>query len=281
MTRSRIGLWLFALFVAAWLIAPTLVVIPLSFTDKPSLVFPPSGYSTRWYANFFSDSTWTGALINSLQIGVFVAILSTIIATMAALCVTRVVFPGRTLVSASLLSPIIVPAIIVAIGIYAMFLRLGLMGTFVGFTASHTVLAVPFALIPITASLQSFDRRLEQAASVCGASPLRAFLQVTLPGIMPGMLSGARFAFVTSFDEVVVSLFIQSPYLETSAGEDVLQRHPGDRSDYRRRGDDDPRPDHHSHCPRHLLRLEESPCPLSPPTPPPAQCPAPRSSSST
>ena len=132
---------------------------------------PEPGDSTRWYANFFSDSTWTGALINSLQIGVFVAILSTIIATMAALCLTRVVFPGRTLVSASLLSPIIVPAIIVAIGIYAMFLRLGLMGTFVGFTASHTVLAVPFALIPITASLQSFDRRLEQAASVCGASP--------------------------------------------------------------------------------------------------------------
>ena len=169
----HVSLVVFAAFVAAWLIAPTLVVIPLSFTDKPSLVFPPSGYSTRWYSNFFSDTTWTGALFNSLQIGVFVAIASTIIATMAALCLTRVVFPGRTLVSASLLSPMIVPPIIVAIGIYAIFLRLGLMGTFVGFVASHTVVAIPFALIPITASLQSFDRRLEQAASVCGASPLR------------------------------------------------------------------------------------------------------------
>lgn len=215
MKRSRIGLWIYAFFVALWLIAPTLIVVPLSFTNRPSLTFPPPGWSTQWYANFFSSTAWVNSLLSSIQVGVLVAIVATTAATMAALALTRITFRGKSLVYGAMLAPMIVPPVIIAIGVYAIFLVQGLTGTLLGFVAAHSVLALPFALIPILASLQGFDQRLESAAQICGASRFAAFRQVTLPLILPGVASGALFAFVTSFDEVVISLFIQSPYLQT------------------------------------------------------------------
>ncbi|MFI2410471.1 ABC transporter permease [Streptomyces sp. NPDC018947] len=212
---ARILLWAFSALVGCWLIAPTLVVIPLSFTDKASLVFPPSGWSTRWYANFFTDPRWIDALLSSLQVGALVGVLATVLGTAAALALTR---SGSRWVKASyalLLAPMIVPTVVVAIGVYALFLRYNLLGTPLGFVTAHTVLALPFVIIPVTASLRGFDRRLEDAALICGSTRWGAIRQVTLPRIAPGMVSGALFAFVTSFDEVVVSLFIQSPYLQT------------------------------------------------------------------
>ncbi|MEV7795918.1 ABC transporter permease [Streptomyces sp. NPDC087512] len=212
---ARILLWAFSALVGCWLIAPTLVVIPLSFTDKASLVFPPSGWSTRWYANFFTDPRWIDALLSSLQVGALVGVLATVLGTAAAIALTR---SGSRWVKASyalLLAPMIVPTVVVAIGVYALFLRYDLLGTPLGFVTAHTVLALPFVIIPVTASLRGFDRRLEDAALICGSTRWGAIRQVTLPQIAPGMVSGALFAFVTSFDEVVVSLFIQSPYLQT------------------------------------------------------------------
>ncbi|MGW3497105.1 ABC transporter permease [Streptomyces sp. NPDC001020] len=212
---ARLALWAFSALVGLWLIAPTLVVIPLSFTDKASLVFPPSGWSTRWYANFFTDTRWTDALLSSLQVGALVAVVATVLGTAAAIALTR---SGSRWVKASyglLLAPMIVPTVVVAIGVYALFLQYNLLGTLLGFVTAHTVLALPFVIIPVTASLRGFDRRLEDAALICGATRWGAIRQVTLPQIAPGVVSGALFAFVTSFDEVVTSLFIQSPYLQT------------------------------------------------------------------
>jgi putative spermidine/putrescine transport system permease protein len=173
--KSRAALYAYATLVAAWLIAPTLIVVPLSFTDKASLRFPPTGWSTRWYVNFFEDPNWTAAMTASLKVASLVALVTTVIATMAAVALTRSAFRGRSLVYGSLLAPMIVPAVIIGIGTYAIFLKFNLMGTLPGFVAAHTVLALPFALIPINASLTGFDVRLEDAAMICGANRLTAF----------------------------------------------------------------------------------------------------------
>lgn len=218
-TRSaelwRLLLWLFCALVALWLVAPALVVIPLSLTDKPSFNFPPTGWSTRWYHNFFDDPGWSASLFASLRVGLLVMLVATVTGTAAAVALTRSNFRGRQVVRGLLLAPMIAPVIVVAIGLYALFLRAQLLGTTFGFVVAHSVLALPFVVIPVTASLQGFDRRLESAAAICGATKWNTFRQITLPLVAPGVVSGALFAFVTSFDEVVLSLFIQSPYLQT------------------------------------------------------------------
>ncbi|MBU8819476.1 MULTISPECIES: ABC transporter permease [Mycolicibacterium] len=214
-TVWRALLLLFCGIVALWLVAPSLVVIPLSFTDRPTFTFPPTGWSTQWYANFFSDPSWMAALQASIQVGVLVAIVATVCGTAAALALSRTRFFGQQGLRALLLAPMLVPVIVIAIGLYALFLRLNLLGTTFGFVVAHSVLALPFVIIPVMASLQGFDRRLEDAAAICGAGRWTTFRTVTLPLVAPGVLSGAVFAFATSFDEVVLSLFIQSPYLQT------------------------------------------------------------------
>jgi putative spermidine/putrescine transport system permease protein len=214
-TVWRALLLVFCGVVATWLVAPSLIVIPLSFTDRPSFVFPPTGWSTQWYVNFFTDPSWLWSLEASIRVGLLVAVVATICGTAAAVAFSRTRFFGDQGLRALLLSPMIVPVIVVSIGIYAIYLRLNLLGTTLGFVVAHSVLALPFVIIPVSASLQGFDRRLEDAAAICGASKWTTFRTITLPQVAPGVLSGALFAFATSFDEVVLSLFIQSPYLQT------------------------------------------------------------------
>lgn len=209
-------LWIVAVIVAIWLVAPSLIVIPLSFTDKASLVFPPTGWSWRWYESFFTNPEWTRALGNSLLIGLLVAALATLLGLLAALGLRQMA--NKKLVAGltfGLLAPMVVPGIVVAIGLYSVFLKLGLVGTLIGFVFAHTVLALPFTVVAITAGFAGFDSRLELAAMSLGAGRFTTFMRVTLPNIVPGMISGALFAFVTSFDEVMLSLFIKSPYLNT------------------------------------------------------------------
>jgi putative spermidine/putrescine transport system permease protein len=208
-------LGVFCALVALWLVAPALIVIPLSLTDKASFSFPPTGWSTRWYTGFFQDPSWISALTSSLRVGAIVAVVATIAGTAAAAVLARAAFRGQQVVRGILLAPMIAPVIVVAVGLYALFLRANLLGTTFGFVIAHTVLALPFVIIPVTASLNGFDRRLENAAAICGANRWTTFRQITLPLVAPGVISGALFAFVTSFDEVVMSLFIQSPYLQT------------------------------------------------------------------
>jgi putative spermidine/putrescine transport system permease protein len=213
---TRTLLWVFSALVAAILVLPTLIVIPLSFTDKASLTFPPTGWSTEWYQNFFTDRAWLKAMGNSMLVGLIVTVVATAIGTAAAVGLRRWTNRRASAVGQALiLAPMVVPAIIIAIGVYAVFLEARMLGTLLGFVLAHTVLAVPFVVVSVAATLTGYDDRLTLAAISLGANRIQAFRQVTLPLIMPGVVSGALFAFVTSFDEVVVSIFIKSPFLET------------------------------------------------------------------
>jgi putative spermidine/putrescine transport system permease protein len=191
-----------------YLLFPILIVMPLSFSAGTYLSFPPPGFSLRWYANFFTRADWLGAAGLSLWIGGAVMALATALGTPAALALVRGDFRGRRLLAAFIISPLIAPVIIVAIGVYFFYARLGLVGNPYALVLAHTCLAVPFVVINVSATLQGFDERLEQAAMNLGATPWRTFWQVTFPLIRPGVLAGALFAFISSFDELVVALFV-------------------------------------------------------------------------
>ena len=204
-----------AALIVLWLLLPTLVIIPMSFNSEASFNFPPQGFSLRWYENFFTDPSWIRALGSSLQVALITMVVATSIGIMAALGLSKVRFRGKALLESYFLTPLIVPGIVIAIGLYSLFLRFNLLGTLPGFVLAHTVVALPLVILNVTASLQGVDPRLEQASATLGAGRLRTFFSITLPLIMPGVTAGALFAFVTSFDEIILSLFIQSPQLQT------------------------------------------------------------------
>ncbi|MFJ6657985.1 ABC transporter permease [Streptomyces sp. NPDC091377] len=213
--RGGFGLRLWAALVGALLVAPTLVVIPLSFTGRRSFAFPPEDWSLDWYRNFFTDPVWRDSLLTSLQIALAVAVLATVLGTLAALGLDRGRIPGKGLLNGLLMAPMVVPQIVAGIAVYAAFLDWGLAGTALGFVVAHTALAVPFVVVAVSTSLRGYDRGLDRAAAMLGASPLTTFRRVTAPLIAPGVLSGAVFAFVTSLDEVVIAFYLQSPTLHT------------------------------------------------------------------
>lgn len=197
-----------SLAILLFLSLPVLLVIPMSFGESTFLEFPPRALSLRWYQTYLGNAPWIWATWRSLQVGLLTMGLSTVLGTAAAVGLARVQFPGKTAVNALILSPIVVPKMVFAIGIYFLYARLDLVGTVTGLVVSHTVLAVPLVVVTVTAALQGVDVRLEQAALTLGAPPWRAFLRVTFPAIRAGILSGALFAFITSFDELIVALFV-------------------------------------------------------------------------
>jgi putative spermidine/putrescine transport system permease protein len=196
--------------VLLFLIAPILAVIPLSFNSVPFFTYPMPGLSLRWYEEFFFTDRWQGALHNSIFVAVSVTLLSTVLGTLAALGLSRPNFPYRTAVMSMLISPIVVPVVITAVGMYFFYADLGLLNTYTGLILAHTTLATPFVVITVTATLMGFDHSLTRAAAGLGGPPITVFFKVILPLILPGMISGALFAFGTSFDEVVVVLFVAS-----------------------------------------------------------------------
>jgi len=218
MTSRRIVRGLLGVLVgltAVYLVAPVFIVVPMSFSDSLFLKFPPTSWSTRWFESYFGDDEWIASTLASLQIGVLVTILSVVLGTLAALGMVRGNYPLRGAVAGLVLAPVLVPYVIIGLAVYAMFLQVGLTETTLGFVLVHTALAVPYVVINVSAALFSFDRRLELAAMNLGAGPVSAFLRVTLPLIAPSMLTGALFAFITSFDEVVTAVFLSGPDLTT------------------------------------------------------------------
>jgi putative spermidine/putrescine transport system permease protein len=255
---ERAWAWTFRILCGAvflFLIAPILVIIPLSFNAEAYFTFTekmltldPAGYSLRWYDNLltfgmtapdaprdaawwadsWANATWIRAAKNSLIVGVFSTLLATVLGTVAALGLARSEMPGRKAVMAILISPMIVPVIISATGVFFFYSNPGfplpyirlspfevglawewrLTGTYLGIVLAHTVLGIPFVIITVTATLVGFDRSLLRASASLGAGPVRTFWRVQLPLILPGVISGALFAFVTSFDEVVMVLFV-------------------------------------------------------------------------
>lgn len=197
------------------LAGPAAVVIPMSFSSSSTFSFPPQGWSTRWYRNFFGSPEWLAALGNSVQIGLLVALLSSVVGTAAAIALDRSRFRGRAAVRSLAMTPMIVPQILVAIAIYSAFLQWQLVGGLLGFVLAHCVLAIPFVVIAVSTSLESFDRTVEKASASLGAGPAKTFLKITFPILLPGIASGFVLAFVSSFDEAVVSLFLQSATYRT------------------------------------------------------------------
>jgi putative spermidine/putrescine transport system permease protein len=197
--------------ILAFLGLPILVVIVASFSSASYLTFPPPAFGLRWYRAYLDSRGWLDATVLSLAVAGAVVVLSGVLGTLAAIGLGRLPKVVRTLATALILSPLIVPVIVVAIGIYYAFSHYGLIGTPAGLVLAHTCLAVPFVVTSVSASLAGLDRRLEQAALSLGATPWGTFRQVTLPLIRPGVLVGALFAFITSFDELVVALFLSGP----------------------------------------------------------------------
>lgn len=203
--------------VFLFLILPIFVIIPLSFNELPYFTFTkemlllqPEGYSTQWYDKFFNDINWQQAVRNSAIIAVASTLLSTALGTLAALGLSQSNIPFRTTLMAALISPMIVPLIISAASMFFFYSAVNLQGTHAGVILAHTALATPFVVITVTATLTGFDRSMIRAGLSLGAAPPTVFFKVVVPLILPGVISGALFAFITSFDEVVVILFVGS-----------------------------------------------------------------------
>ncbi len=203
--------------IFVFLIFPILVMFPLSFNAQPYFTFTSemlsldsAGYSTQWYEKFFTSSTWQAAVRNSLVIAFFSTLISTFLGTLAALGLSRPEFPFKTTIMGILISPMVVPLIISAAGMFFFYSRIGLQGSYIGVILAHAALATPFVVITVTATLVGFDHSLTRAAANLGSSPTHTFFHITVPLITPGVISGALFAFITSFDEVIVILFVGS-----------------------------------------------------------------------
>jgi putative spermidine/putrescine transport system permease protein len=196
--------------VLAFLVLPIFVPVPLSVNSEAFFTFPLAGFSWRWYREVLGSAQWREAIWHSIAIATGVMLLATSLGTLAAVGLTSPRLPARRFIMGVLISPLIVPVVITAVGAYLFYARFGLASTFSGIILAHTTIASPFVVVTVGASLSNFDRDLMHAASICGARPLVAFRRVMLPSILPGVLSGAAFAFVTSFDELVISLFLAS-----------------------------------------------------------------------
>lgn len=208
---GSISLRVFVALACAFLVLPIFAITPISFSSGSFLSYPLPGLSLQWYETVLQPFPWMQAVKNSLIVACGATVLATTLGTLAAYGLTSAEFPGRAIIMAVVISPLIVPLIIIALGIYFLYARIGLSGTFLGLILAHTALGVPYVVITVMASLQAFDRRLVRASDSLGADPVTTFRKITLPLIAPGVVSGAIFAFITSFDEVVVALFIASP----------------------------------------------------------------------
>ena len=201
--------------VCAYLVLPIVFIVALSFGTSRWLAFPPPGWTLKWYAEFFDSPQWLGSLWTSAQVATIVMVLSVLLGLLASFAIVRGRFRGRTALRFMLLTPMVLPVIVLAVGLYGLLLRLGINGTMFGIVVAHLVIALPFSVIMISNSLIGFDRAIEDAAVVCGASPLQAKLKVTLPAIRLGIGGAAIFSFLASWDEVVLAIFMSSPLIQT------------------------------------------------------------------
>ena len=205
---ARLWLYVVAVLVMVWLVIPTLLVIPMSFSASQYLEFPPREWSLRWYKSYFNSTAWMQATVTSLKAGVLTALLATPLATMAAygLHVSRLRHANLLLML--LLTPLVVPVILIGIGVFYAYVKLKLVNSMLGLVLAHSMLAVPVVMLVVASALKSFDLDQELVARSLGASRIKAFWMVTLPQIKFSVVTGAVLAFLTSFDEIIVSLFV-------------------------------------------------------------------------
>ncbi|AJY73797.1 ABC transporter permease [Paenibacillus beijingensis] len=197
------------------MVLPILVIIPLSFSSEVAFHLPPESYSFKWYQKFFADDEWIAGLRRSVSVAIFTSILSTILGIMAAFSANRLDFPGKKLFMNLILGPMIFPVIVVGIALYHSFSAYKLTDKVSGLVLAHTILALPFVFVTVLASLKGTDKNLELAALSLGSTPIGAFFKITLPIMRSAITASALFAFITSLDEAVVSIFISGARTKT------------------------------------------------------------------
>ncbi len=216
MNATTSGLWtwlrvVICLLVVVYMVVPLAIILIISFSSAPFLTFPPPGFSLQWYENFANNPSWIRSLLVTIKVMIPTAILSTVLGTAAALGISRSRLAVASFINGLLMAPLVIPVIITAAAMFGVFRIWGLYGNLLGLIIAHTVLTIPYVLSTVGTSVRLVDRRLEDAAANLGAKPLTTFRLITLPLIMPAVLSGLLFAMVLSFDELVVSLFISTP----------------------------------------------------------------------
>ncbi|MDT3381215.1 ABC transporter permease [Labrys neptuniae] len=207
----------FGALIVAFLVVPLAAILPLAFTDSVFLTYPMTGPSTRWFDTLATSDAWQRSIVNSMIVGTGATVLSTVVGTLAALGLRRNLVPFSGVLRSIFLLPMVVPAVVLGVGMQILYARLGLASSYAGVIIAHAVLCVPFVLVNVSGSLASIDPALERAAASLGASPGTVFRAVTFPLALPGILTGAAFAFATSLDEVVITLFVAGPNQTTLA----------------------------------------------------------------
>ncbi|WP_421695675.1 ABC transporter permease [Aestuariivirga sp.] len=206
--RSRLWLYGYCLVLAIFLLVPVFIIVPMSFSPGEFLEFPPRSLSLRWYESFFASAEWMDSAMLSLKVAVLTMLIATPLGVAASYGLHQSTNPFAGFIRSVLIVPLVIPVIIIAIGVFYLYARIGLINTIAGLVLAHTVLALPFVLIITSAGLQQFDMNQERVAMSLGATRLGAFFSVTAPQIKASLTSAAFFAFITSFDEVVIALFI-------------------------------------------------------------------------
>lgn len=213
----RLAQTLFGALAVAFLLLPLVAILPLAFTSSIFLNYPIPSASLRWFEELARADAWRLSIVNSLIIGLSATLLSVVLGTMAALGLKGNRLPFPDLLRTLFLLPMVVPAVVLGVGLQISLVRLGLANSYAGVILAHTVLCVPFVIVSVSTALQGIDHRVEQAAASLGAPPATVFRRVTLPLALPGIVTGAVFAFATSLDEVVLTLFVAGPNQRTLA----------------------------------------------------------------
>lgn len=219
-----------AIAVLLFLVLPVFIVVPMSFSESSSLKFPPEGFSLRWYSQVFSDDSWLSAMKTSLGLAALSSSIALVLGSLGAYGLTRGTFKGRDILQSNFIAPLIIPSVIMAVALYLALAAAGLLGTFIGLLIAHTLLGVPYVVLIMSVAIKTFDVRIEQVAFTLGASWPTMFIRVLIPNLLPSAVAAWIFAFVTSFDEVVVTNFVAGTYETVPKrmfNELILQVNPG------------------------------------------------------
>lgn len=208
-------LYILVFLILAVIILPAIIIIPQAFTAANFFQYPINEFSLKWFEKFFANSEWVTGLERSLCIAVVTAILATTIGTMAAVAMQKLEFKGKSVFMSLMIAPMVVPVIIIGVALYSSFAKIGLTNTFPGLVLAHTLLAIPMVFVTMSSGFANVNENLELAALSMGAKPLEAFLKVVLPTVKPSLVSSILFAFVTSLDEVVVTIFVSGANTKT------------------------------------------------------------------
>ena len=205
---GKILLGVFAGMVFVFLVIPSFLAVPMSVTETRFLVFPPQGFTFHWFDRFATDELWRAPALFSLKLAILTTLVSLILGFMTSLALVRGSLPGRKILNVFLISPIMVPVIIIAFAVYGVYAKLHLIGSTLGLVVAHSILCTPFVILVISANLYRFDISMEMAARNLGATPIKTFLFITIPIIKPGIIAAAVFCFITSLDELVIAMFL-------------------------------------------------------------------------